>query len=213
MSESGERRALSAFFKTVDGGYVYRAPSGWRLWRQSHFLVNADLRERLIASSDEPSWVPVLWIAVPWIVVSIAGVAALAFLFGGSTDDPLWPIASGLVFAVIGLVAGLAALAEHKWRRVAPLLRTALPTEERISPTELAAAIRSAGGPSRRAFFGQILGGASMLAVGVFNAGMSIEKLNHSGAFWPLLISGAVMAVIGFFLIFVGARSLAKKND
>jgi hypothetical protein len=27
MSESGERRALSAFFKTVDGGYVYRAPS------------------------------------------------------------------------------------------------------------------------------------------------------------------------------------------
>jgi hypothetical protein len=42
---------------------------------------------------------------------------------------------------------------------------------------------------------------------------MSIEKLNHSGAFWPLLISGAVMAVIGFVLIFVGARSLAKKND
>ena len=70
MSESDQRRGFAAFFKPVAGGFVYRAPSGWRLWRQRCFRVDAGLRERLLAASEEPVWALALWIAIPWIVVS-----------------------------------------------------------------------------------------------------------------------------------------------
>jgi hypothetical protein len=133
MNGSDERQALAAFFKPADGGYVYRAPSGWRLWRQPHYLVSADLRDRLITASDEPFWTVVLWLAVPWIVVSFGGVLALALHFGESPGHALEVVAGAIVSAIIGLVVGVAALAEHKWRRVAPLLRDAPVTEERIA--------------------------------------------------------------------------------
>jgi len=213
-SENDERRALAAFYKPVDGGYLYRAPSGWRIWRQPHFIVDANLRERLIAASAEPSWVVALWLAVPWVVVSSAGVFVLASYFGGSPGHTLEVFAGGLVSAIVGLVAGLAALAEHKWRRVAPLLRGAQPSAQRISARELNAAVRAAGGPSRRALFGQIVCGALLLAAGAFLGGMSIEGLNHPGrVVWPQLLSGGVMTVAGFLALYFAARKLASKTD
>lgn len=142
MSESAERRRLAAFYKPVAGGYVFRAPSGWRVWRRPHYFVDAVLRERLIAASDEPASVVVLWLAIPWIVVSFAGVFALAFYFGDSPGHSLAVIAGSLVSAIAGLFAGVAALSQHKWQRVALLLRGALPTDQRISPQEIAAAVR-----------------------------------------------------------------------
>ena len=213
MPESDERRALAAFYKPIDGGYVYRAPSGWRLWRRPHFLVDADLRERLIAASDEPSWIVALWLAVPWIVVSFAGVLALAFHYGESPGHRLEAMAGGLIFAIIGLVVGLAAMAEHKWYRVAPLLRGASPTADRISSRDIADAVRAAGGPSRRAMFVQILSGALLLAVGVFNGGMSFDELGHGRVVWMQLISGATLAICGFVMLYAAARNLANKKD
>ena len=214
MSANDEQRALAAFFKPVDGGYIYRAPSGWRLWRQPHYRIDADLRDRLITASDEPSWVVGLWMAIPWIVVSFGGVLALALHFGDSPGHILETVAGALVSAIVGLIAGVAALSEHKWRRVAPLLRGAPPTEQRIASPEINAAIRATGAPSGRAMFGQILSGALLLAAGAFLTGMSIERLDHSGRVaWVQLLSGAVIAVFGFVMLYVVARKLANTRS
>jgi hypothetical protein len=212
MNESDQQRVLAAFYKPVAGGYVFRAPSGWRLWRRQHFVVDTALRDRLIALANEPGWVVVLWIAIPWLVVSFAGVGALAWHFGDTPGHSLEMVVGGLVAAIAGLFAGLAALSEHEWRRALPLLRGARPTNERISPQEMAAAVRAAGGPTRRSMLTQILSGAVLLAAGMLSVGLWIGTVGRSGA-WAQLISGAAMSVSGFALIFIAARNLANKQD
>ena len=132
MSDSAEKPELAASFRPTPGGFVYRAPSGWRLWTRPHFLVDADLRDRLIAASDEPNWV-------------VGGVIAFAMYFGGRPGLGLETFACGLVAAVAGFAAGLVAMAEHKWLRVAPLLREATRSQEFISLREMLNARRAAG--------------------------------------------------------------------
>ncbi len=215
MAVSDQQRELAAFFKPTEDGFVYRAPSGLRIWRSRHFLVGADLRERLIAAAAEPGWVAVAWIAIPWLVVSFGGVVALAYRLGDGQGGALEAVGGGVVFAIVGLVAGIAALSEHKWRLVAPLLRNAPPTAQRLALSEVSAAIRaSGGGPSRGQLFGQILGGALMLAAGAFNVSMGIGGLGHrSGVAWPSLLLGAVMMSVGFAVVYVAGRKLANKRD
>ena len=145
MSGIEEKPDLAASFRPMLGGFVYRAPSGWQLWTRPHFLVDADLRDRLIAASDEPNWVARLWLAVPWIVISFGGVIAFAVYFDGRPGLEVAAIAGGLVSAVVGFVAGLAALAQHRWWRVELLLRDATRTHECISLPEMLKARRAAG--------------------------------------------------------------------
>ena len=146
MSDRVEKPDLAASFRPTPGGFVYRAPSGWRLWTRPHFLVDANLRDRVIAASDEPNWVTGLWLGVPWIGISFGGVIAFAAYFDGHPGLELETYAAGLVSAVVGLAAGFVAIAEHKWRRVAPLLRDAPRSQERISLREMLNARRAAGG-------------------------------------------------------------------
>ena len=150
MSDSAEKPELAASFRPTVGGFVYRAPSGWRLWTRPHFLVDDDLRDRLIAASDEPKWVVGLWLAVPWIVISFVGVIAFAIYFDGRPGLELETFAGGLVAAVVGFAAGLVAMAEHKWLRVAPLLREAPRSQEFISLREMLNARRAAGDAVQR---------------------------------------------------------------
>ena len=145
MSDGSQNTELAASFRLTRGGFVYRAPSGWRLWTHPHFLVDADLRDRLIAASDEPNWVVGLWLGIPWIVIAFGGVIAFAMYFGGRPGLGLETFACGLVSAVVGFAAGLVAVAEHKWQRVAPLLRDAPRTQECISLREMLNARRAAG--------------------------------------------------------------------
>jgi hypothetical protein len=205
---------LAASFRPTPGGFVYRAPPGWRLWTQRHFLVDAELRRRLIAASDESQLVVALWVAIPWIVVSFAGAAALAFCFEGSPGHELELFAAGLVIAVIGLIAGIVVAAEHKWRRVAPLLVGAQPTEERISSREMAAAARAAGGSSRGALFVEVVSGAVLMAVGALNFGLATGDLDHAHRLaWFRLLLGALTAILGFALLFVAGRKLVNTKD
>ena len=150
MSDSAEKPELAASFRPTPGGFVYRAPSGWRLWTSPHFLVDADLRDRLIAASDEPNWVVGVWLGVPWIVIAFGGVIAFASYFDGRPGLGLEAYASGIVVAVVGFAAGLVAVVEHKWRRVAPLLRDAPRSQEIISLREILNARRAAGDAVRR---------------------------------------------------------------
>ena len=150
MSDSAEKPELAASFRPTPGGFVYRAPSGWRLWTRPHFLVDADLRDRLIAASDEPNWVMGLWLGLPWIVIAFGGVIAFAIYFDGRPGLWLAAFAGGLVSAVVGFAVGLVTMAEHKWLRVAPLLRDAPRSQERISLREMLNARRAAGDAVQR---------------------------------------------------------------
>jgi hypothetical protein len=214
LSDSAEQRVLAASFRPTAGGFIYRAPSGWRLWTKPHFLVDAELRERLIAAADESQLAVALWVAVPWIAVNFAGAAALAFWFEGGEGNELELFAAGIVIAVVGLAVGLAALAEHKWRRVAPLLSGARLTEERISSRALMTAAYAAGGPSRRTLLAQVVSGAALMAVGALNFGIATADFNRPGRAVGLrLLCWGFVAICGFAVLFAAGRKLANKTD
>jgi hypothetical protein len=198
-----------AAFMSVQGGYIFAAPSARPFGARRFYQVNESEKAELIAlrRTGDARWQPLLRI-FPGAVVALMAASAASFAFLGAL--------AGLAFAAgaVGLpIAAIAALRVSKARAIAPVLARLTPSTVAIPPREVlertSEAIRkgwasegpAAGTPIGSWFEGWNATGISGFAQTIVTTQMrmdvQIESAMARGMYWVGLLAG--LGIAGFW--------------
>jgi hypothetical protein len=185
VSNIGNQIAAT-MFKAAPGGFVFREPYRWVFGPARHYLVS-EAQKAQIAAVVVPRRL-ILWQVAVWttlcLMVAIAGVIVWAT---GRHDNP----SAGDVAAMIGLTvvqvyAGLLIFRWWKLRRLRPLLAGALPTDERITRSDVERALNTgAAAVSVRQLV--VTGAVSVIASTVFTMNFIIFLVLGQALAWLFL--------------------------
>jgi len=150
-------KPIPVVFKTVPGGYVYRAPNAWLFGSRKHYLANEAQRAEIVAIFKTPTQVTV-WVAfVSSIMVSALLAEAAALWLWAWLHNPALTGLSAIVSFLFLLYAGALVSRHLLLRRLAPVLSRLAPTDERITDLQenqaiaIATSARSISSTLRRA--------------------------------------------------------------
>src|SRR5262245_12000814 len=117
-------------FRTVEGGFRYRAPNPWLFGRYRHYFVNAEQKATL-ASAHRTMMLQLFWS----IVIGAAACAPIAGVFLPSQSSTQQLAYLG-VAALVGLAIGLT-LNALLLRKIRPIIETLTLSSERITQRQM----------------------------------------------------------------------------
>jgi len=130
----------SAYFKQVDGGWVFRAPNPWIFGEAPHYLVDTDTKARIseIVRRPGPFWGLLFLITYVIGCVALAVLATQALGFAPDPNKASWLELSAFVALVlIPTAAVLPIVAAYQSYNLRAVLSDAKPTHLRISAREI----------------------------------------------------------------------------
>jgi hypothetical protein len=142
-------KPIPVVFKTVPGGYVYRAPNAWLFGSGNHYLVNEAQKAEILAIFKKPTQETV-WVAILlWIVISALLAEAAALWVWAAHQNPILTGLSAIVSFPFLLYVGALISRRFLLRRLRPVLIQLPATDERITDLEenQAIAIAASSGP------------------------------------------------------------------
>ena len=194
----------TTMFKPVPEGYVYRAPSKWVFGGNRFYLVNETQKAEILAIARARSQAP-FWLTLTGLVAASSVIVAWASGHGGPT------VRDAVITLAVLPVCFYAALVLTIWpleRRLAPILARLPRTDQRITPADLRAAMRTGLSFRKSLLLGLVQG---ILACGLAVSAMLLsDDATPSGQAVALLLmvasAGGMISAICLLAVAVGKR-------
>jgi hypothetical protein len=202
-------------FKPVPGGYVYRAPNAWLFGASKHYLANETQKAEILTLINSTAR-PVLWItSLSWIVISII-LETCALLWASQYEQKVPGLSGALVTIVLifSVYAAFVISRQYLLLQMRPILSALTPTNNRITNSEMQAALANAGASSRLSPLRQrvlriacIIGLVSSIGVLISR---TIDVHTPAQSIWTTIYRAnansfgviVVLAIVGFGLYF-----------
>ena len=135
--QPNDSKPLPVVFKTVPGGYVYRAPNAWLFGgTRKQYLVNEAQKAEILAIFKAPTQ-PTSWMAVVgWIIISAFMTEGTALCLWAELRSPMLTGLSAIVTFPFLLYVGAFIHRQMLLRRLHPILVRLPATNDQITDTE-----------------------------------------------------------------------------
>jgi hypothetical protein len=143
MSDTRTRIA-AALFQPVPGGYVYREPYRWPFGDAPHYLVNEDQKAALLAVIVPKR--PIMLQVILWtsLCLMVAAACVASYLYTHHDSPTGLDTLAIAALTAVQVVVALAIMFTRKRRQLAPQLATLIPTDQRITRSQMRAAATNA---------------------------------------------------------------------
>jgi hypothetical protein len=218
MADEAKKTTADFRFKPVEGGYLFRAPSALLFWGVQQYRLSEAERQRLIDLTREPTWVAVVWLIGPVLIIIAAGMGLLFALYQGGEPGPE-SFLEGVVIALIAFLGGFSIAALRNRRRMTPVLSEAEKVSGGFTFGETYAAARAA--MPTKAYVTSAISSGFIFGMGMFVLGFDLGlALGRSHSFGAGLAAfgknanwlvGLILAVAGLAGLLINMRSALKR--